>query len=95
MGVDSSAIKKTELKQNYPNPVREITTIKYTLAKNSDVSLTFHDIAGNKLGTLVNEFQEKGTYKLPLIKPHYHSGIYLYKLTTPDTTIVKKMVLAN
>ncbi len=52
------------LDQNYPNPFNPSTTISYTLAKNTDVSLKIYDIMGQQVAQLVNQKQSAGVYNV-------------------------------
>lgn len=41
-----------KLKQNYPNPFTNVTTIPFTLKNTSDVKMELYDLMGKKLATL-------------------------------------------
>ena len=50
------------LKQNYPNPFNPSTTIKYELAKQSDVKIFVYDQTGQKIETLFEGNRPAGNY---------------------------------
>ncbi len=52
-----------QLSQNYPNPFKTRTTIKYCVPDKMKIKLEIFDANGNKLKTLVDEIKEAGTYK--------------------------------
>jgi len=52
------------LSQNYPNPFKERTVIKYCLAYNTRVQLTIYNSAGKEIEKLVDEEQKAGTYEV-------------------------------
>jgi hypothetical protein len=54
-----------DLKQNYPNPFNPNTTIEYTLAKREKVTIDIYNLLGEKVLTLVNQFQAAGKYTVP------------------------------
>jgi hypothetical protein len=50
--------------QNYPNPFREKTVIKYCVAYQTRVLLTVYDSAGKEIEKLVDEDKIPGTYEV-------------------------------
>jgi hypothetical protein len=99
--VGESIVEKSYvLFQNYPNPFNPSTTIKYEipvidaqLASTANVSLKIYDILGRELTTLVDEIQKPGEYSVSFDASNYSSGIYFYRLQTPNNQVVKKMIL--
>jgi len=83
----------TVLDQNYPNPFNAETSISYTLADGGNVSLNIYDISGRLVETLVDGYQIAGKRLVTWDASGGSSGIYFYKLTTPDFTQTKKMNL--
>jgi hypothetical protein len=86
------------LSQNYPNPFNPETKIPYHMQNAGDVSIVIYDLLGQKVRTLVNEFKVAGSYEtqwngLTDIGAQAASGVYIYKLTTADKQISKKMNL--
>jgi glucose/arabinose dehydrogenase len=81
------------LEQNYPNPFNPVTTIRYSIPKQSLVTIKIYDALGRELKTLVNENNSAGTHEVNWNADTYPSGIYFYKLTTTEFTEEKKMVL--
>ena len=47
------------LNQNYPNPFNPSTQIGYGLGKGVNVELTIYNLLGEKMSTLVNEYQTR------------------------------------
>lgn len=70
----------------YPNPFRETATIQYTLKDNSVVSLAIFDKHGNRIATLVNEYQEKGPHEMQIEKNDLGlaPGLYLARITAGE-----------
>jgi hypothetical protein len=52
------------LSQNYPNPFREKTVIKYCVAYKTRVQLTVYDNEGKEIEKLVDEEKNPGTYEV-------------------------------
>jgi hypothetical protein len=51
-----------ELGQNYPNPFNPTTTIRYSIAKSTHVTLAVFDIRGREVAVLVDEEKSAGAY---------------------------------
>ena len=66
--VDSNTLKyeispiQFYLSQNYPNPFREKTVIKYCVAYKTRVQITIYNSAGKEIEKLVDAEKEAGTY---------------------------------
>ena len=81
------------LGQNYPNPFNPSTTISYSLQKSGAVNLTIYDMLGREIRSIVNEFQNAGTYAVNFNPNEHSSGIYFYKLQVgSDFVETKKMM---
>ncbi|MEO0293550.1 MAG: BNR-4 repeat-containing protein [candidate division WOR-3 bacterium] len=82
-----------KLDQNYPNPFNEITTISYSLYRDSYVILKVFNLLGEEIATLINEDVKAGSYKVSWDSKNLPSGIYFYKMTIGNVSKVKKMTL--
>ena len=90
--------KEFYLVQNYPNPFRDKTTIKYCVAYKTNVKLTVYDSEGEVVKELVNKTQEAGTYEVEfsiqkLRKMPLENGIYSYRLVAGNYLSEKEMTL--
>ncbi|QQS38045.1 MAG: T9SS type A sorting domain-containing protein [Ignavibacteriales bacterium] len=92
---EESPINSYELSQNYPNPFNPSTQIKYSVANGSFVSLKIYNILGQEVATLVNNFQNAGSYTINFDASKLASGIYLYKIQAGEFAQVKKMMLVK
>lgn len=81
------------LYNNYPNPFNPVTSIKYTIPKDNNVSLKVYNALGQLVATLVQEYQHMGEYSINFDGANYPSGIYFYRLESGDFVSTKKMVL--
>lgn len=80
------------LSQNYPNPFNPATKIVYTLPTNGFVKLQVYAITGQVVKTLVESSQEAGYYSVDFSGENLSSGIYLYRLSVNNQSIIKKMI---
>ena len=82
-----------ELAQNYPNPFKERTTIKYCVPEKMKIVLEVFNSDGRKVKALINDVKEAGTHKVEFKTNELESGEYLYKLETTDFFDAKKMIV--
>jgi hypothetical protein len=86
------------LDQNYPNPFNASTVISYSLHKDGQVDLAVYNILGQRVATLVSEYQGPGAHHVTWTGTDEHgnmlaSGIYFYRLQLGDRVETKKMLL--
>ncbi|NOS84723.1 MAG: T9SS type A sorting domain-containing protein [Ignavibacteria bacterium] len=83
------------LQQNFPNPFNPVTSIFFSIPKESNVKFTVYDVLGKEVMILVNEKMSAGSFKVDLDGSGLSSGTYFYKLETESFSDVKKMVLVK
>ena len=90
----SSTPEKFSLNQNYPNPFNPETRIKYSIENGTNVQLKVYDLLGREISTLVNEYQNSGTYNVLFNADRLglSSGIYYYRVTTDRFSKTMKMI---
>jgi hypothetical protein len=81
------------LSQNYPNPFNPSTRFTYSLKNSGDVSIILYDGSGNEIETLVNGFRAAGQYTINYNARNLASGIYYYRIVTPEFVQTNKMIL--
>ncbi len=81
------------LSQNFPNPFNETTTIHFAVSVPGPVTLTITDLLGREQSTLLRESLSPGNYRVSLDAAGWSSGLYLCRLSTPQGTLIRKMVL--
>ncbi len=81
------------LGQNYPNPFNPVTAISFSLPQPSQVTLEVFNITGQKVATLVDGPRGAGEHTISWDAREMSSGVYFYKLTTPESSASRKMVL--
>jgi hypothetical protein len=81
------------LAQNYPNPFNPATKIQYSLPKSTTVKLAVFDMLGRSVTTLVEGYKQAGTYSVQFDASRLASGIYLYRLSTPEASLTRIMTL--
>ncbi len=81
------------LDQNYPNPFNPSTIINFELPAESFVTLKIFDPLGREVTTLVSQEMSAGKYTRQWDADGYTGGVYFYRMTAGDRSIVKKMIL--
>jgi hypothetical protein len=102
VGVDGEIIPPLNfaLDQNYPNPFNPETNIDFQLPIETDVSLIVYNLLGQEVRTLANGRVGAGRQTAHWDGKNENgvnvpSGVYFYRLTTPDFTQTNKMVLVR
>jgi len=65
-----------------PNPFRGGTTVSYTLPNTGPVRVDVFDVAGRRVATLVDAFQDAGRYSETLSLDGRASGVYFVRVQT-------------
>ena len=85
---------------NYPNPFTDETNIVAEITNRGPATLEIFDIRGLMVKTLIAETLEPGVRQIKwngtdVSGNQLPGGIYLYRLTTGNNTITKRMVLSR
>lgn len=86
------------LSQNYPNPFNPETRINFMLPSTTFAKLEIFNILGQRVATLINGNLDAGMHAVTWNGTADSgiaagSGVYLYRLTTPQSVLSRKMVL--
>ena len=88
-----SASATTTLNPSYPNPFNSETVLSYTLPTASDIRLEVFTLNGQRVAVLHEGFQVAGYHTIAIDASALASGVYLYRLTTPEGRFVQKFTL--
>ena len=89
----TSAAASTALNPSYPNPFNSETILSYTLPTASDIRLEVFTLNGQRVAVLHEGFQAAGYHTTAMDASAWASGVYLYRLTTPEGRFVQKFTL--
>ncbi|MGB3017846.1 MAG: T9SS type A sorting domain-containing protein, partial [Ignavibacteria bacterium] len=84
---------KYELYNNYPNPFNPVTKIRFDIPKSSTVRILLYDITGKAVMNLVDGELQAGSYETSVDATSLSSGLYLYRIETPDYSSTKRLML--
>jgi hypothetical protein len=86
------------LAQNEPNPVKNRTTILYSIEERGHVSLLLYDLSGRLVRTLVNGYEQAGVHSsnwdgMDDAGRELTNGVYFYRLVSGDFSTTRKLVV--
>ncbi len=86
------------VEQNYPNPFNPRTKIAYSLNVSANVRVVVHNMLGQPVKTLIDEYQTVGNYSVEWDGSNDNgnsvsSGVYFYSVTAGEQTKTRKMLL--
>lgn len=83
------------LEQNYPNPFNPETTIGYSIPNSGHVTLSVYNTLGQIVTTLVNGYENAGSYKVKFNAKDLTSGIYFYRINCGSFSASKKLIIVK
>ena len=90
---DMELPRQLTLGQNYPNPFNPTTVIRFGLPEQGDVRLNVYSLTGQRVARLAGGNLAAGWHQITFDASGLSSGIYFYRLQSPDGTITKKLTL--
>jgi hypothetical protein len=78
---------------NFPNPFNPVTTIRFGLPATALVRVAVYDMLGREIKVLVDGAMPAGFHEVTFDAGSLASGLYLYRLETPEGVQVRPMTL--
>lgn len=91
----TTVFTQLELYQNYPNPFNPTTIITFSLPKRSPIVLEIFNLLGQRVATLIDGVIDSGVHQSMFDASRFSAGVYFYRLKTPETVVVKKLLLIH
>lgn len=88
-------INSFTLNQNYPNPFNPSTNIQFSLQQSGTVKLEVFSTTGQKVAELANGFFNSGVNVVGFDASKLASGVYIYRITTSQGSLSRKMMLVK
>ena len=79
--------------QNYPNPFNPETSIRYSVAELTHVTIKVYNAAGQEMATLVDNQVATGNYTANWAAKSVSSGVYFYSMKAGNFSQTMKMIL--
>jgi photosystem II stability/assembly factor-like uncharacterized protein len=93
VGLVEPGMAEFTLRQNYPNPFRDVTVIEYFVPVDSDVRLMLYDVMGNAVAELVNAAVTAGNHRLVWSVEGVAEGVYYYTLRIGEERVTRRLVI--
>ena len=85
--------KSVLLEQNYPNPAKGFTTIKFNLLESAEISIIIFDVFGNEVKSFSTKEYSAGEHTDFLDVQNLAKGSYVIRLQSPDKIESRKMII--
>jgi Secretion system C-terminal sorting domain len=69
---------------NYPNPATDVTNIRFSLSKNTDVTVVVTNISGQTVKTVMEKNLAAGEHRIALSAAELLAGDYIYVIRTAE-----------
>ena len=89
------APESSRLLGNYPNPFNPSTNIRFDLATSGEVTLSVYDVQGRRVSEMSMGQMDRGVQQITWNAGQdlTSTGLYIYKIYTPQSTLTGKMML--
>jgi len=91
-------VLKYKLYQNFPNPFNPTTTIRFSLPDLAYVRLSIVDLLGREVAVIADDVRSAGDHIVVWDGRNssgvdVSSGVYVYRMTTAEQTLSRKLML--
>lgn len=76
----------------FPNPVKDVLYINYTLQEDSEINISIYNLSGQLIDTITDKEKNSGVHKA-LWNTKGHSGLFIYKITSNNETQSGKIIV--
>ncbi len=83
------------LKQNYPNPAVNSTTIEFSIPKEAVTSISLYNVVGKRVREVLNENLRQGLYRINVDLGGLKSGVYFYRMSYENKSRTMKMLIVR
>lgn len=83
------------VEQNFPNPFSDKTTLRFTLPKTEQVTITLYDTLGRTVRQVWNATQPQGANAVEISAEDLPNGVYFYEFRTPTARQMKSLLISR
>jgi hypothetical protein len=77
----------------FPNPFSDQLYIEYSVAEKTTVHIVVYDMLGKMIEIMDKRTLHPGSYQMEWNAENYRDGMYILKLSSEGTTMIKKIML--
>jgi predicted peptidase len=88
----SAVPEKISLHPVYPNPFNGSTTVRFSLEKETEITLSVYDLSGRLIENIVTGKHTAGEHHVQWEKSAVSSGVYFIRLSSANFTQTRKMI---
>ncbi|PEN08450.1 hypothetical protein CRI93_04880 [Longimonas halophila] len=93
--MDVPAPQSATLRTPFPNPARDVVTLRYTLAEPTDVELQVYDLLGRRVTTLTSQRVEAGRHEMQVPTHELAAGTYFVRMLANGTVATKRLTIVR
>ena len=90
---DEDELRPVLLKKNYPNPVRDRTTIQYFIPSETNVQIQLYNLQGRMVLNVYSTMMKPGFHETVIDTSRLPSGVYFYRLHAAERQFSQKIVV--
>lgn len=82
-----------KLYQNYPNPCKNQTFIKFSIPEECNVVIEVLDLTGRVVAKVMDDYYQAGEFNVHLSTETLDEGVYFYRISAAQQSVSKRMVV--
>jgi len=94
-GIETQMPTSIQLGQNYPNPFNPTTNIQFALPQAQQVRLSIFNMLGQEVAVLADGVRAAGEHTVSFNAANLSSGMYIYRLSSGNEVVTRKMLLVK
>ena len=86
---------KNRFIKNFPNPVKDVSTLKFNVPRKGFVDITLYDISGRAVKKIFSGELDAGTHTITWRADKFRAGVYILRLETAGGSATTKVTITR
>jgi len=86
---------KSRFIKNFPNPVKDVSTLKFNVPRKGFVDITLYDISGRAVKKIFSGELDAGTHTITWRADKFRAGVYILRLKTTGGSATTKVTITR